>query len=131
MFPPFIEKPDWDVVCHASAWDMYKEDKDDYRIKMCTAIDLLSLVTIHHEMGHIQYYIQYKDLPLQFRHGANNGEYYLEGFPIVWIFEWIVTHLHQMILHLEFVGMSVSTPIRMSRQILFHNSNSYILQWSR
>ena len=70
---PMIEKPDWDVVCHASAWDMYKEDKNDYRIKMCTAIDLVSLVTIHHEMGHIQYYIQYKDLPLQFRSGANNG----------------------------------------------------------
>jgi len=29
---PMIEKPDWDVVCHASAWDMYKEPKDDYRL---------------------------------------------------------------------------------------------------
>jgi len=28
---PMIEKPDWDVVCHASAWDMYHEAKDDYR----------------------------------------------------------------------------------------------------
>ena len=37
---PMIEKPDWDVVCHASAWDMYKKEKDDYRIKICTAIDL-------------------------------------------------------------------------------------------
>ena len=26
-----IEKPDWDVVCHASAWDMYKASKDDFR----------------------------------------------------------------------------------------------------
>lgn len=70
---PMIEKPDWDVVCHASAWDMYKASKDDYRIKMCTAINLLNLVTIHHEMGHIQYYIQYEDQPLQFRAGGNNG----------------------------------------------------------
>ena len=28
---PMIEKPDWDVVCHASAWDMYHDAKDDYR----------------------------------------------------------------------------------------------------
>ena len=26
---------------------------------------------IHHEMGHIQYYLQYKDLPISFRRGAN------------------------------------------------------------
>ena len=70
---PMIEKPEWDVVCHASAWDMYKPSKDDYRIKMCTEVDLAYLVTIHHEMGHIQYYLQYKDKPLQFREGGNNG----------------------------------------------------------
>lgn len=70
---PMIEKPDWDVVCHASAWDMYTEAKDDYRIKMCTIPNLFNLVVIHHEMGHIQYFIQYEDLPLQFRSGANNG----------------------------------------------------------
>lgn len=29
------------------------------------------LLTIHHEMGHIQYYLQYKDLPISFRGGAN------------------------------------------------------------
>lgn len=28
---PMIRKPDWDVVCHASAWDMYHMAKDDYR----------------------------------------------------------------------------------------------------
>ena len=28
---PMIEKPDWDVVCHASAWDMSSADKSDYR----------------------------------------------------------------------------------------------------
>ena len=40
---------------------------------MCTEITLDDLVTIHHEMGHIQYYIQYKDLNLQYREGANPG----------------------------------------------------------
>ncbi|TRY62716.1 hypothetical protein TCAL_12900 [Tigriopus californicus] len=70
---PMIEKPDWDVVCHASAWDMYHTGRDDYRIKMCTEVNFDDLVTVHHEMGHIEYFIQYKDLPLQFRDGANPG----------------------------------------------------------
>jgi hypothetical protein len=26
-------------------------------------------------MGHIQYYLQYKDLPVPFRRGANSGKY--------------------------------------------------------
>ena len=42
---------------------------------MCTELDLDNLVTIHHEMGHIQYYIQYKHLPYEFRSGANSGEF--------------------------------------------------------
>ena len=29
--------------------------------------------TIHHEMGHIQYFMQYEDLPIGFRDGANTG----------------------------------------------------------
>ena len=56
---------------HASAWDFY--NVTDYRIKMCTSIDMADLVTIHHEMGHIQYYIQYKDQRVTFRDGANPG----------------------------------------------------------
>lgn len=31
------------------------------------------LVIAHHEMGHIQYFMQYKDLPVTFREGANPG----------------------------------------------------------
>ena len=45
------------------------------RIKMCTEMNLEDLVTIHHEMGHIQYDLQYKDKHLEFRDGANPGEY--------------------------------------------------------
>lgn len=44
-----------------------------YRIKMCTSINAEDFVTIHHEMGHIQYYIQYKDQPITLRGGANPG----------------------------------------------------------
>ena len=31
------------------------------------------LVTIHHEMGHVEYYLQYKNQPVVFREGANPG----------------------------------------------------------
>ena len=41
---------------------------------MCTEVNLGYLVTIHHEMGHIQYYKQYEELNLQYRDGANPGE---------------------------------------------------------
>ena len=31
------------------------------------------LITVHHEMGHIEYYLLYKDQPVEFRTGANPG----------------------------------------------------------
>ncbi len=40
---------------------------------MCTEVSLSYLVTIHHEMGHIQYYLQYETWNLQYRDGANPG----------------------------------------------------------
>ncbi|KAL0882106.1 hypothetical protein ABMA27_000672 [Loxostege sticticalis] len=67
-----IEKPtDRDIVCHASAWDFY--DGEDFRIKMCTVVTGEHLRTVHHEMGHVQYYLQYKKQPSVFREGANPG----------------------------------------------------------
>lgn len=30
-------------------------------------------ITVHHEMGHIEYYLAYKDQPVEFRTGANPG----------------------------------------------------------
>nr|CAD7455012.1 unnamed protein product [Timema tahoe] len=57
-----LEKPkDRDLVCHASA------------IKQCTRVDMNDLLTAHHEMGHIQYYIQYKHQPKIYKRGANPG----------------------------------------------------------
>lgn len=67
-----IEKPnDREMVCHASAWDFY--NNNDFRIKMCTRIDMEDLITIHHEMGHVEYFLQYKNQPVVFRNGANSG----------------------------------------------------------
>ncbi|KAF6092025.1 angiotensin I converting enzyme [Phyllostomus discolor] len=68
-----LEKPTdgREVVCHASAWDFY--NGKDFRIKQCTTVNMEDLVVAHHEMGHIQYFMQYKDLPVTFQEGANPG----------------------------------------------------------
>uniref|UniRef100_A0A669EGC5 Angiotensin-converting enzyme n=1 Tax=Oreochromis niloticus TaxID=8128 RepID=A0A669EGC5_ORENI len=68
-----LEKPSdgRQVVCHASAWDFY--NRKDFRIKQCTVVTMDDLITVHHEMGHIQYFLQYKDQPVSFRDGANPG----------------------------------------------------------
>lgn len=44
------------------------------RIKMCTVVNKEQLRVVHHEMGHVQYYLQYHDLPEIFREGANPGD---------------------------------------------------------
>jgi peptidyl-dipeptidase A len=59
------------VVCHASAWDI--DNKDDLRIKMCIQVRAEDFVTIHHELGHNFYQRAYKDQPLLFLNGANDG----------------------------------------------------------
>ena len=67
-----IVKPEGrEVQCHASAWDFL--NAKDFRIKQCTGINMEDFFTVHHEMGHIQYYMQYKHLPSSFRGGANLG----------------------------------------------------------
>ncbi|XDV45023.1 hypothetical protein PO909_013201 [Leuciscus waleckii] len=68
-----LEKPTdgREVVCHASAWDFY--NRKDFRIKQCTVVTMDDLITVHHEMGHVQYFLQYKDQPISFRDGANPG----------------------------------------------------------
>ena len=37
------------------------------RIKQCTRVDQDDFVTVNHEMGHIQYYLQYKNLTHLYR----------------------------------------------------------------
>lgn len=43
------------------------------RIKMCTKVTMKDLITVHHEMAHIQYFLRYSGLPREFRDGANPG----------------------------------------------------------
>ena len=67
----FTKPRDRDVVCHASAWDVDRED--DLRIKMCIEINEEDFVTIHHELGHNYYQRAYNGQPTLFRDSANDG----------------------------------------------------------
>uniref|UniRef100_A0A8P4KR95 Angiotensin-converting enzyme n=1 Tax=Dicentrarchus labrax TaxID=13489 RepID=A0A8P4KR95_DICLA len=78
MFPNFWEnsmlvKPDdgCKVVCHPTAWDM--GNRMDFRIKMCTKVNMDDFLTVHHEMGHNQYQMAYRNLSYLLRDGANEG----------------------------------------------------------
>lgn len=77
-----IKKPqDRNVVCHASAWDL--KDGEDPRIKQCVEITEEHLGTLHHELGHIYYYLMYKNLPSTFKGGAHDGFHEAIGDTIV------------------------------------------------
>lgn len=67
----FTKPTDRDVVCHASAWDV--TFSGDVRIKMCIQPDEENLVTIHHELGHIYYFLYYNHLPVLYQDGAHDG----------------------------------------------------------
>lgn len=68
-----MEKPTdgRDLVCHASAWDFFFDS--DVRIKQCTRVNMEDLFTVHHEMGHVQYFLLYANQPSVYREGANPG----------------------------------------------------------
>jgi len=55
------------------------------RIKQCTRVTGLDLTIVHHEMGHIQYFILYSHQPIAYRNGANPGEaFYSVYYKLVW-----------------------------------------------
>lgn len=41
---------------------------------MCTHVTMKDLITAHHELAHIHYFMQYKTQPKVFRDGANPGK---------------------------------------------------------
>lgn len=77
-----IKKPaDRNVVCHASAWDL--DNGNDPRIKQCVEITEEHLSTLHHELGHIYYYLMYKGQKPVFKGGAHDGFHEAIGDTIV------------------------------------------------
>ncbi|XP_047219843.1 angiotensin-converting enzyme 2 [Girardinichthys multiradiatus] len=59
------------VVCHPTAWDL--GNREDFRIKMCTKVNMDDFLTAHHEMGHNQYQMAYRNLSYLLRDGGNEG----------------------------------------------------------
>ncbi|MEY2855104.1 MAG: hypothetical protein RL030_2236 [Pseudomonadota bacterium] len=72
---------DREVLCHASAWNM--DLKGDVRIKQCMAPTSEELSTIFHELGHVYYYLAYKDQPYLFQNGAHDGFHEAIGDTVV------------------------------------------------
>merc|ERR1712072_1567004 len=64
-------QPGTKPVCFPSSFDL---GQGDVRIKMpCMQVSQSDFITVHHEMGHIQYYLSYRHLPLEFRTAAHPG----------------------------------------------------------
>ncbi|XP_055880765.1 angiotensin-converting enzyme-like [Biomphalaria glabrata] len=59
------------VACHAEAVDF--RNGRDYRIRMCATVTMADLETIYHEMGHIQYFLQYAHQPYLSRISPHYG----------------------------------------------------------
>ncbi|CAF3665561.1 unnamed protein product [Rotaria sp. Silwood1] len=87
-----FEKPtDRDVVCHASAHFM--QYQDDFRVKMCTEVNDDHFDTVHHELGHIEYFMAYdRNQPYVYQEGANAGFHEAIG-DTIGIFAISPTHL--------------------------------------
>lgn len=67
-----LKKPaDRAVQCHASAWQM--DGYEDVRIKQCIEPTQEHLMTVYHELGHVFYFLSYKDQPFLFQSGAHDG----------------------------------------------------------
>lgn len=95
-----LEKPiNRQVQCTASAWDFC--NKVDYRIKQCTQITQEDLIQMHHEMAHVEYYLQYADQPYIFRDGANPA-------------------FHEALS--DAIALSVRNPVHLHRIGLFNNN---------
>jgi peptidyl-dipeptidase A len=88
-----VRPRDREVVCHASAWDL--DNADDIRIKMCTNVNADDFYTVHHELGHNYYQRAYKDQPMLFRNGANDGFHEAIG-DFIGLSALTPTYLHQI-----------------------------------
>ncbi|XP_046592933.1 angiotensin-converting enzyme-like [Neodiprion lecontei] len=60
-----------EIACHGTAANMYRDN--DYRILICAEVNAEDFYVIHHELGHVYYYMAYKDQPTIFMDGANSA----------------------------------------------------------
>ncbi|CAH2084067.1 unnamed protein product [Euphydryas editha] len=78
--------------CHGTAADMFKNG--DYRLLYCSGVSFEDFYVIHHELGHIQYYMAYENQPGLFRQ-ANSALHETIGDTIMYA---VMTpqHLHRL-----------------------------------
>jgi len=68
-----LEKnPEKNTDCHASAWPIDPAN-NDVRLVICMRLKDEDFRTVHHELGHIYYYLAYANQPFLFQDGANPG----------------------------------------------------------
>lgn len=60
---------------------------------MCAEVNMDNLLTIHHEMGHVQYFMEYCHLPPLFRSSANSAFHEAIG-DVIALSVSTPTHLH-------------------------------------
>src|SRR5271166_5890397 len=60
-----------EVDCYADSEEFYHYP--EYGIKMCAKVNMQDLITIHHEMGHSEYFMAYGPQAIKFHDGANSG----------------------------------------------------------
>ncbi|KAK6619979.1 hypothetical protein RUM44_006379 [Polyplax serrata] len=58
-------------TCHGTAANMFQPN--DFRIILCAEVTEEDFSVIHHEMGHIAYYMEYENQPAIFQDGANSA----------------------------------------------------------
>ena len=66
-----IEPEGW-VTLGFHEW-FFSQIEPNLRVKMCTSVNQEDFTTVHHEMGHIAYYQQYKEQPFAYREAPNPG----------------------------------------------------------
>ncbi len=68
-----LSRPDdREVVCRPTAWNVDPAE-NDVRISQCITPTEEDFVDLHHELGHIYYYLAYNHFPNIYRRGANGA----------------------------------------------------------
>lgn len=62
---------------------------------MCTKVTMQDLNTVHHEMGHVEYFMQYRHQPILFQDSANSAFHEAIGDTIQYSFL-TPEHLYQI-----------------------------------
>ncbi|KAK0175774.1 hypothetical protein PV327_009498 [Microctonus hyperodae] len=79
--------------CHGSARNMY--ELNDFRVLACFEVNEESFNIIHHEMGHVQYYMAYQNQPVIYQNGVNSAFHESIG-DVIFLGAMTPRHLHRL-----------------------------------